>query len=504
MTEPIWAQELPGELKRHLLNVRDRIQNIIKSYGSFQKYGKTPFESIEELATLYFIAKEKASYRDIARYLGIQHVTVYRWIQAIEKKGRILVAGRQIPVKPEELIELAQEMVRPKARRWLKSVMDSAVIQEFISNPVKRHKSSKHGLFYTKKEIKRVLYVVNELAKFIERNQDEVRRITRQEPTNNPDLWTEEFIRRVIDMYCLARHKDSFAQMRCRRDIKLLLRRVQKWRDWFAGEIGTVRAVVRPKESTLFYEHYLRLKRMALESGDNELRAFWLIAGLHIESGSREGWGSLENMLERMEAQGVRLKHIRGLGDIDLDDELVTSSLIGIKWSKAKWSPDGRLLGFEIYEEKTKKYWNLSFPWLDEDIHRELERVYQETAKQKGIDSVVKSVLVHYGVKPPNGGRWTVEAFRKWYTKWVKQLKDMLGLPWDMNPHRLRSAHIAILAEFRIPMEMALSDSGFGVGWEDATTAMIFYLRFSRHLLQEYLRQAEEVKKRIAGEALAG
>lgn len=499
---PEWLEKLPGELKKHVHSVKERISNIVRSYGSLQKYGKTPFESMEEVAAIYYVAKEVTSYRELAKYLNIQHVSVYRWIKAIEDKGRIIVAGKPVEVNPEELLKLAQEMVRPKARRWLKSVIDSAVVQEFISNPVKIQKSSKHGMYYTKKQVRAIVKAIDELARFIEENKDEVSRITGVEATNNPDLWTEDFVRKVIDMYCVARHRDSFAQLRCRREMKLRLRKIPRWRDWFSGEIGTVRQVVRPKESTLFYEHYLKLKRLAIESNDPEMRAFWLIAGLHIESGAREGWGSLENQLERMEAQGVKLRGIKGLGDIDLDDELVNSSLIGIKWSRAKWSPDGRLMGFEIYEEKTKKYWNLSYPWLDEDIHRELEKVYNETAKPRSIDSVVKSILVHYGVKPPNGSRkWTVEAFQKWYTRKVRKLKELLGLPWELTPHRLRSAHIAILAEFRIPMEMALSDSGFGVGWEDATTAMIFYLRFSRALIQDYLRQAEEIKRRLAQQA---
>lgn len=495
-----WVEHLPGELKRHLSNVKERVSNVVRSYGSFQRYGKTPFESVEEVATIYYIVKEITSYRELAKYLNVNFTSVYRWVQSIEQRNKIMVAGMIVNVNPDDLIKIAREMVKPKARRWLRSVLDSAVIQDFVSNPVKRQKASKHGMLYTKSQVRATINVVDRLARFISENADDVKRVTKQEPTNNPDLWTEDFIRKVIDMYCINRYVDSFEQLRCRRDIKLALRRIGRWRDWFTGEIGTVRQVVRPKESTLYYEHYIRLKRLATSSNDNELIAFWLIAGLHIETGAREGWGSLENTLERMESQGVRMRNIRGLGDIDLDDEIVNSSLIGIKWSKAKWSPDGHLIGFEIYEEKTKKHWNLSFPWLDHELHTALGVIYHNTAKPKSIDSVIKSILIHYNVKSPNGSKtWTVEAFRKWYTKWVKQLREMLGLPWDLTPHRLRSAHIAILAEFRIPMEMALSDSGFGVGWEDATTAVIFYLRFSKTLIQDYLRQAEEIKKKLGG-----
>jgi len=150
------------------------------------------------------------------------------------------------------------------------------------------------------------------------------------------------------------------------------------------------------------------------------------------------------------------------------------------------------------FEEKTQKWWQLSIVWLDEDIPKLLREVYEETARPQGIDSVVKSILVHYKVF--NKKRISVHEFRNWYSRWVRRLKELLGLPWEMTPHRLRSAHIAIMAELRIPMEMALSNLGFGVGWEDATTAVIFYLRFSQTLLRDYLQQAEEIKKRILAE----
>jgi len=492
-----WLENLPSDLKVFLNSVKERIQNIQLSYGSLQKYGKPPIQTKEELATIYYIVKNIASYRELAKYFGIQHVSVYRWIKSIEQKHRFNFDGKIEEITPEELIELAKELITPKARKWIKSVRDSAVIQEFINNPVKRHKSSKHGMYYTKSQVNATVKAVNDLAVFIEKNKDIIRRLAKTEPTNNPDLWTEDFIRIVIDIYCASKTQDSFKQLVCKRRIKQLLRRIKKWAEWFNGEIGTVRNVVRPKESTLFLEHYLKLKKIALESNDNELKAFFTIVGLHIWSGAREGWGSLSNKLQRLQMQGIKLK-VKGIGDIDLDDEIVDSSLIGIKWSKAKWSAEGKLIGFEIYEEKTKKYWNLSINWLDEDLTKILQEVYEKVARPKNIDSVVKSILLYYGVKPPTGNKWTVAQFKKWYKKQIAQLKELLKLPWPMTPHRLRSAHIAILAELRIPMEIALGNTGFGVGWDDASTALIFYLRFSKTLLRDYIQQAEEIKKRIA------
>ena len=497
--QPEWFEKVPSELRVVLSRLKERIERIEQQYGDMRRYGRPPFETVEEVAVVYYIIRKAASYRDLAKWLGVQHVTVYRWKKSIEK-GRINIGGKIVEVNPDELLKLAEEMAKPKARRWIKSVVDSAVVQEFIANPVKRQKTSKHGIFYTESQVKRTVYYINELAKFIEKNKDNVERITKMEATNNPDMWAEDFLRIVIDLYCASKYHKSFDQLRCKRRIKLHLRRIPKWRDWFNGEIGAVRHVINPKESTLFLEHYYKLKKLAMESDDNEFKAFYLIAALHIWSGAREGWGSLKNRLERLRMEGVKL-NIRGLKDIDLDDEIVDTSLIGIKWDKAKWGPHGELIGFEIYEEKTKKIWQLSLVWLDEDIPRMLKEVYEKTARPRNINSVVKSILVHYSVF--NKKRISVHEFRNWYTKWVKKLRDLLGLPWDLSPHRLRSAHIAIMAELRIPMEMALSDTGFGVGWEDATTAIIFYLRFSRTMLRDYLQQAEQIKRRIAEEALA-
>lgn len=494
--QPEWLEKVPSELRVVLSRVRERVERITEQYGDMRRYGRPPFETVEEVAVIYYIIKKVASYRELAKWLGVQHVTVYRWKKAIEK-GRINIAGKMVEVNADELLKMAEELAKPKARKWLKSVTDSAVIQEFISNPVKRQKTSKHGLYYTESQVKRTIHFVNELAKFIQQNKELIERRTKREATNNPDLWDEDYLRVVIDLYCAHRYVDSFKQLRCKREIKLHLRRIPKWRDWFSGEIGTVRSVIRPKESTLFLEHYYRLKRMALESDDPEFKAFFLVAALHIWSGAREGWGSLKNRLERMRMEGVKLR-IRGLKDLDLDDEMVNTSLIGIRWSRAKWSADGSLVGFEIFEEKTQKWWQLSIVWLDEDIPKLLREVYEETARPQQIDSVVKSILVHYGVFKRK--RISVHEFRNWYSRWVRRLKELLGLPWDMTPHRLRSAHIAIMAELRIPMEMALSNLGFGVGWEDATTAVIFYLRFSQTLLRDYLQQAEEIKKRILAE----
>ena len=394
--------------------------------------------------------------------------------------------------------------MKPKAKKWIKDVTEASCIIEFMKNPIKIQRKGKHSLRYTRKQVVDTVNRVNEVAIYILNNKDRITKHLGKEIPSNPDLWDDEdAIFEIIRMMCYERYTgDDFKARVCTRRLMQTLKRIPKFREWFKGRIGTVRDVIRPKEATLFYEHYLRLKKLAKESGDKELYAFWLIAGLHIEGGTREGWGSIEAQIERMVADGIQVNiKPEDIWKLDLDHDLVNTSLIGIKWDNAIWSANGDLLGFRIYEEKTKKWWELRIPWLDKELHERWKEVY-EWAKHKGYKSVVKSILLYHGVKPRNGnGRWTVSAFRVWYSKMCKKLKELLNLPWDITPHRLRSAHISILAEFRIPMELVLQSSantGFGVGWDDITTAVIFYMRFSMSLINEYLQQAEQIKQRLA------
>ena len=489
----------PSEVKQVLFTIRERVEQIKKQYGSMRRYGKTPIETKTELAIIYYLIKNELSTRQLGKILGVQYVTVFRWKQAIEEKGEFYIAGEKQEVDPNELLELAKEIFNPKAKKWVKSILDSAVIQEFVKNPVKRQKSSKHGQYYTRREVNNTLRQVAELSKFIKQNKDQLERILKQPVTNNPDYWTEDFARSVIDIYCSQKHSESFKIMVCKRNMKLYMRRIPKWKDWFSGEIGSVKGVIRPKEATMYLEHYYKLKKIAQESDDPELKALYLIVALHLWTGAREGYGSLRNKLERLEATGIKVKNNK-LSKIDLDDPIVDTSLIGIKWKNAKFDSQGNLIGFDVYEEKTKKTWTLSIQWLDDDISRLLLEVYEQTARKRRIDSVVKSILVHYEVDPPKSKIWSVETFMRWYQKKVREISELLRLPWKLTPHRIRSGHIAILAELRIPLEMALSNTGFGVGWDDMSTAIIFYLRFSQRLLKDYIKQAEQIKQQILKE----
>lgn len=501
------AVVIPKPVEERLINVRDRVRDKVKQYGSLANYGYPIFESPDEIIALVYANQVmRISENELSRMLGVDKMSVYRWIKKfLEGKGISWLNNQTKRVETwvgslDDVTRTVEEWLKPKAQKWIKDITTASCVQEFLKNPVKIQRSSKHGSKYTPSQVMDTLRTVNSIALYINNNRDRLAERLGKELASNPDLWdSEEDIMTVIRLMCSEMESEPRKVRMCERRHMGNLKRIKKFREWFKGAIGSIRQVISPKEATLFLQHYYKLKKLAKESNDNELKAFWVIAGLHIESGAREGWGSLEGRCERMLSEGVDIakfgiKSCSDVYNLDLDSELVSSSLIGIKWDKAIWSPDGKLMGFKIWEEKTMKEWELRIPWLDTEIHEELERVYKKT--QGKYKSVIKSILAYYGLH----NNWTVGKFRDWYSRWCSKLKDLLGLAWDMTPHRLRSAHISILAELRIPMELVLvhaGNTGFGVGWDDLTTASIFYMRFSRSLIEDYLKKAEEIKQKI-------
>jgi len=504
----IQNQIMPKAIEEKIIAIRDRVKEIKKTYGSLARYGYPIIQSKDELVALIYANKVLGiSEYELSNIIGVDKSTIYKLIKKFDNNEPINIFNPEtrkvesIVLTIEDVKATVDEWLRPKAQKWIRDVTEASCVIEFLKNPVKIQKHGKHSIRYGRSQIMETLKALNDIARYIINNRDRLAQHFGYEIPSNPDLWdNEDTIYEIVRMVCYETYTDEKKIRSCVRRYLQRMKRIPKFREWFKGRIGSIRSVLSPKEATLFYEHYLKIKRYALETKDSNWLAFWLIAGLHIETGAREGWGSLKLKVERLVADGISVPYTESdIPRLDLDNDFVDTSLIGIKWDKAIWGVDGSLLGFRIWEEKTKKEWELRIPWLDKEIHDKLKEIY-EWARTKGIKSVVKSILMYYNVRPSNS-TWTVYEFQKWYSRMCSMLKDMLNLPWDITPHRLRSAHISILAEFRIPMELTLQSSantGFGVGWDDISTAVLFYLRFSQTLIQDYLRQAEEIKQKIA------
>lgn len=464
--------------------------------------GRPLFQSIEEVAiTLYAI--EKTNISEVARIIGYEVPALWRVVQKIKAEGKVSYwdtkQSRIVTVQTgyEDLLRIVEDLIKPKAKRLIPAVTDSAVIQEFVRNPERISKSGKVKV-YTKREVRNTVTKINEVAEFVSRGKaNDIFERYGAEVTNNPDSWAsnkdvyEKILSETIDRICTEKYPSDHVLFRqCGAIYRMMFRRVKAFRSWFEGEIGTVRRRVKPIPETLWYSDYLKLKQFLLGSGKREYRALWAIMGLHIVTGAREGYASIYVELDRLEAKGVKVD--TRLSDLDLDDPFVSTSLVGLKWDKITVK-DNRITSIEIYEAKTNKIWLLLGIWLDRDLEDYLLKV-REWALAQGIKSVVKSILLYEGVG--NGRKWTVSRFERWYidrVSWV--VKYVLGK--EMTPHRLRSAHVSILAEFGVPLELVCSDAGFGVGWEDLSTAVTFYLRFSRAKVEDYFKMIEAKKSSI-------
>jgi len=498
--------QIPKPVMDHLIAVRDRVKQIVKEKGSVAKYGKPIINSKDELIAIIYGMMQTSPY-EVANIIGVDKTTTYKWYQMVKegKPIKVFEDGKVVEYvfSFEDVKKIVEdEWLKPRDIKYISDVMQSKVVLEFIHNPIKIQKTSKHGSKYNLRQIRQTINVLSRVIDWINRNRDRYPNLP-----SNPDLWNKEvepmLVEAILDMI-RSTIQDRAKQEQYRYITFTAIRRIPRFYQMglFDGYVGAMKNVFTPKDATLFYEHFLQLKKMYYETDDNELKAFILIAFLHIWSGAREGWGALIEM-ECARLSKTSEEYSKCTDDVrnrDLDDPSVSISLIGIKWSKAIYDKSGRLVGFKIFESKTGNEWELRYRWLDNDLVDELEKI-RVFAEKNNIDSVVKSILLYYDVKPNGKGKytkWTVGAFRNWYTNWVKKLRKMLNLPWSMNPHRLRSAHISILAQLKIPMEIALSNIGFGVGWFSLDTAMRFYLRFSESLINEYLANAEELKKKYS------
>jgi hypothetical protein len=154
------------------------------------------------------------------------------------------------------------------------------------------------------------------------------------EITNNPDLLMnnqayEKVLSEIIDRLCTERYADPISLKNCTAKYKMSIRRIKAFRNWFEGEIGAVKKRVKPIPETLWYNDYIKLKEYLLSSNKREYKALWAIIALHITLGCREGYESIDYELERLESKGIKVD--KKLSEIDLDDDIVNTSLVGLK-----------------------------------------------------------------------------------------------------------------------------------------------------------------------------
>jgi len=442
MAEISWTQ-IPRPIQQVFFSLRDRILEIKKKYKSLANYGYPPYESIQEIAVIYGLIEFYGfDYNTIARELGLDKTSIYRLMKRIRTKGVVQIFDRQegkakaVEVNHNMLMDIFNELREGKGmKKDLADITQAKVIQEWLKNPVKRASKSLVKKTLSERDIRLTLRTVQRVAELMKQ----------EGYPSNPDLWEESTVRQVLE-----KHITDIKKLR---RVKMILRRV--WNNWFEGELGAATKFINPKETVLYYEDYLKIRKMYKE-GKIPKEVFTIIA-LHITTGAREGLKASEEK----------------------------SSLWGLTWNNMVIRNE-KVETIYIYESKTLKTWTLKFvDWLEPDLPKLL---YEYFNKRKDNNEKVVTTITGINNKT---------QFFKWYKQWLKKISEMLKLPYTLKPHDMRRSHISILAELEVPLEIAVTDNGFGVGWEDLKTAVVYYLRFSKRRMERVLQQIQSIKREI-------
>jgi DNA-binding MarR family transcriptional regulator len=444
------TNKIPELCLNEINSVRNFVNDIIKKYGSLSKWGMPIFTNELQVACILWINDRlNLGLQQVAKMIGVDQSTLYKLRQKIEQRGMFSIYDPTtksvvtIQKSYYDLLQMVDEKLQPKSRLYISDLLESAIIREFLTKEIPKKKKTKgHKSTLSAKEKADTIREIRKLIEYFRQHNM---------PTN-PDVWNEQDVEKAL----FEIYRGDYAKIR--RAMKLL-RRVPAWSNWFSGKIGAETSYVRPIPRHITYEHYLVIKRLWKEGKltDKEFLPIWL----HLTTGAREGW--------RTETQNE---------STPLEEAI--SSLSGLRWEKMYRTGDTWII--EIYESKTARYWTADLSWLDPEPIEALLRY----KKEKG--SIIASIT---GLK-------TINEFREFYTKTLAKISELLGLGFKLTPHDIRRSHLAILAEFGVPLEVACGGlMDLGVGWEDLKTAFVFYLRYSRYAKQKIMETIQVRKKEI-------
>lgn len=445
----IGGKQIPKTLEAELVNIRDRVAQLTKQYKTLSAWGRPYLFSIDEVATIYYVNNVLGVSLDrLSNFLGVDKTSLYKIIRKIDGEHRVsyydVKEAKVITtnITPEELITKIEEKLNISTKSKISDPLASSIIRKFMTEDIeKRAKVVGHNPTLNEKQKKEVLKIVKDLMNYF----NDVGKVS------NPDMWEEREIEKALWEVYKEYPKVSRAM--------IILRRVPEWKNWFEGKIGAVTKRVNPKMSVIYYSDYVKIKDKYLRGLLNEDE--FLIIWLHLTTGAREGYTLYSK-------------------DMDLDNESVKSSLVGLKWENL--SKVGNTYILKVWESKTSKWWSTDLSWLDEEIIP----ILLKYSREKG--SIVKSIT---GLK-------TVGEFVDYYRDVLQKISKMLELPFILKPHDIRRSHISILAELGVPLELAVSGHmDFGVGWEDLKTAVVFYLRFSKYVKQQIMKNIQLRKEEL-------
>jgi hypothetical protein len=153
-------REVAGQLARVIDNVKDRVTQLTKQYRSLANYGRPYFESIHEVAVIYYLnAKLGIGLNDIAEYLGVDKTSLYKLVKRIESEHRVAITNPQtkkvevVEVTPDQLINIVEsEILQITAKQRITDPFMSSIIKEFWEKPIQRQANVDRRAYYNEKK----------------------------------------------------------------------------------------------------------------------------------------------------------------------------------------------------------------------------------------------------------------------------------------------------------------------------------------------------------------
>jgi hypothetical protein len=207
-------REIAGQLAKVVDGVKERVTQLIKQYRSLANYGRPYFESIHEVAVIYYLnAKLGIGLNDIAEYLGVDKTSLYKLVKRIESEHRVAITNPQtkkvevVEVTPDQLINIVEaEILQVTAKQKITDPFMSSIIKEFWEKPIQRQANIGRRAYYNEKEKLEAIKVVRELMQVALENN----------LPSNPDFWDKETLLRLIDIaYSNVDRRVKRAKIKC-------------------------------------------------------------------------------------------------------------------------------------------------------------------------------------------------------------------------------------------------------------------------------------------------
>lgn len=218
MSLTLGGKVVPKPIVDILVQVRDRVAELRKKYGSLSRWGRPVVFDIREVAAIFYAVERLGVSGDrLARFVGLDDQTVYeKYVNRVKEVGRVTLTepGTLKPVEvaatPEQLVDLVEsDVLKVKAATRVSDPLQSSVISRFWTSDVKKRVKRPGLSVYLSEDKKR------EVLSLVKRIMDYM---ASKGLPNNPDSWAEEEILKVIE--------EMFDDPAKRRRVMKVLRRV--------------------------------------------------------------------------------------------------------------------------------------------------------------------------------------------------------------------------------------------------------------------------------------